>query len=175
MNMKHLLIGAVLAAVPSVTFAQNWTGPYAGFQLGTAEIDVDGAADLSGDGESYGIFAGYNVQNGGVVYGGEFDYDVTEYDIASGAEEIDSTTRLKGRIGADLGGGLAYGTAGIVWATSPGLGDDNGYFFGVGYDFPVAPNVAIGAEILNHQFDDYNDTDLDVDVTTIKARVAFSF
>ncbi len=175
MKLNTLIIAAAFAAAPAVTFAQDWTGPYAGFQIGTAEIDVDGAAELSGDGESYGLFAGYNIQNGAVVYGGEFDYDTTEYDVADGTAEVDSTTRLKGRVGTELGGGLAYGTAGMVWATSPELGDDSGYLFGVGYDFPVSANMTVGAEVLNHQFDDYNDTDLDVDVTTIKARVSFSF
>jgi opacity protein-like surface antigen len=175
MKLNTVIIAAALVAAPAATFAQDWTGPYAGFQIGTAEIDVDGAAELSGDGESYGIFAGYNIQNGAVVYGGEFDYDVTEYDIADGAAEVDSTTRLKARVGTELGGGLAYGTAGMVWATSPELGDDSGYLFGIGYDFPVSANMTVGAEVLNHQFDDYNDSDLDVDVTTIKARVSFSF
>ena len=174
MSMKNLLIAAVLTAVPAGAFAQDWTGPYAGFQLGGSDIDVDGAP-LDGDGPSYGVFAGMNAQNGAVVYGAEIDYDVTEYDIGNGAEEIDSTTRLKGRLGTDLGSGMAYGTAGFVWATSPGLGDDNGYFVGLGYDTEVSPNVVLGAELLHHEFDDYNDTGLDVGVTTLKARVSVRF
>lgn len=174
MNTKELLFAAVIAAVPVGAFAQDWTGPYAGFQIGGSDIDVDGAP-LDGDGPSYGIFAGYNVQNGAVVYGGEIDYDVTEYDIGDGTAEVDSTARLKGRLGTDLGMGLAYGTAGIVWATSPELGDDNGYFIGLGYDAEVAPNIILGAEVLYHEFDDYNDTGLDVGVTTLKARMSFSF
>lgn len=175
MTMNKVLMAAFIAAAPAATFAQDWTGPYAGFQLGTAEIDVDGALEVDGDGPSYGIFAGYNIQEGGVVYGGEFDYDVTEYDIADGTAEVDSTTRLKARIGVPVGQGLAYGTAGIVWATSPELGDDNGYLYGIGYDLPVTPNMVVGAELLGHEFEDYNDTGADVGVTTLKARVSFSF
>lgn len=174
MKLNTLIIAAALATAPAITFAQDWTGPYAGFQLGGSDIDVDGAP-LDGDGPSYGIFAGYNVQNGGVVYGGEIDYDVTEYEIADGAQEVDSTTRIKGRVGTELGGGLAYGTAGVVWATSPGLGDDNGYLLGFGYDLPVTANMSLGAEVLQHEFEDYNDSGLDVGVTTVKARVSFSF
>lgn len=174
MKLNSLIIAAALVAAPAATFAQDWTGPYAGFQIGGSDIDVDGAA-LDGDGPSYGVFAGYNVQSGNIVYGGEIDYDSTEYEIADGAVEVDSTTRLKGRVGTQLGSGLAYGTAGIVWATSPELGDDNGYLFGVGYDLPVTTNMKIGAEVLQHQFDDYNDSSLDVGATTFKARVSFSF
>lgn len=167
-------MAAVIAAMPVGAIAQDWTGPYAGVQLGGSDIDVDGAP-LDGDGPSYGLFAGYNVQNGNLVYGGEIDYDVTEYDIGSGAAEVDSTTRLKARLGADLGGGLLYGTGGFVWATSPELGDDNGYFIGAGYDMFVTDTVSLGAELLQHQFDDYNDSGLDVGVTTLKARVAIKF
>lgn len=174
MTMNKVLMAAVLAAMPAGAFAQDWTGTYAGFQAGGSDIDVDGP-DLEGDGPSYGLFAGYNVQNGGVVYGGEIDFDGTEYDIGSGTAEVDSTARLKARFGGDVGGGLLYGTTGVVWATSPELGDDNGYFVGAGYDFPVSSDVTVGAELLQHQFDDYNNSGLDVGVTTFKARVAVRF
>ncbi|MEO1640327.1 MAG: outer membrane beta-barrel protein [Pseudomonadota bacterium] len=174
MTHSSLLFAAVIAAVPAFSFAQDFAGPYAGFQIGTSDIDVDGAP-LDGDGPSYGLFAGFNVQNGGVVYGAEIDYDTTEYDIGDGTAEVDSTTRLKGRVGSVLGGGMAYGTAGVVWATSPGLGDDNGGFVGAGYDFPVTDDLDIGFEVLQHQFEDYNDSGLDVGVTTLKLRASFSF
>jgi len=173
MKLKSLIIAAVLA-VPSATFAQDFGGPYAGFQIGTSDIDVDGAP-LTGDGPSYGLFAGFNLQNGPLVYGGEVDYDTTEYDIGDGTAEVDSTTRLKARVGGIVGGGLAYGTAGVVWATSPELGDDNGSFIGAGYDFPVTDALDLGLEVLQHQFEDYNDSGLDVDVTTLKVRATFSF
>lgn len=174
MTLKNILIAATFAAVPAASFANDWTGPYAGAQFGASEIDVD-PAPLDGDGPSYGVFAGYNMASGAVVYGAEIDYDVTEYDIGDGAVEVDSTTRLKARVGTELGGGLAYGTAGVVWATSPELGDDNGYLIGLGYDFPVGNGITIGGEILQHEFEDYNDSGLDVGVTTVKARVAFNF
>ncbi len=175
MTMNKYLLAALIATAPIAATAQSWDGGYVGVQLGSADIDVDGAAELEGDGTSVGIFAGFNVSNGGLVYGAEIDYDTTDYEIADGAQEVDSTTRLKGRIGTELGGGLAYGVAGFVAATSPGLGDDNGYLFGLGYDFPVYDNIFVGAELLQHQFEDYNDSDLDVGVTTIKARVGFNF
>lgn len=175
MKLSNTILAVVLAAAPAAAFSQDWTGPYAGFQIGGSEIDTDGGAELDGDGPSYGIFAGYNVANGGIVYGGEVDYDVTEYDIGDGAVEVDSTTRLKARVGTAVGTGMAYGTAGIVWATSPELGDDNGYLFGIGYDMPVTENMLVGAELLSHKFDDYNDSGIDVGVTTLKARVSFSF
>lgn len=174
MTLTNSLLFAALIAMPAASFAQDWAGPYAGVQLGGSDIDVDGAP-LDGDGTSYGIFAGYNIQNGVLVYGGEIDYDETDYDIGNGAQEVDTTYRIKGKIGTELGGGLAYGTAGFVWATSPGLGDDDGYLIGAGYDLPVSNNITIGGEVLYHEFDDYNNSGLDVGVTTFKARVGFNF
>ena len=174
MPLNKILLAAVLSAAPVASFANDWTGAYVGGQIGISEIDVDGL-EVDGDGPSYGVFAGYNIQNGALVFGGEVDYDVTEYDIADGAVEVDSTTRLKARVGTELGGGLAYGTIGSVWATSPELGDDNGFLFGFGYDLPVANNITVGGEVLQHQFEDYNDSGADVGVTTAKVRVAFNF
>ena len=99
MTLKNVLFAAALVTVPAASFANDWTGAYAGAQIGGSDIDVDGAAEVDGD----------------------------------------------------------------------------GYLFGLGYDFPVADNITIGGELLQHQFDDYNGTDLDVGVTTFKARVAFNF
>lgn len=175
MTMKNILLAGALITAPGATFANDWAGPYAGIQAGSAEIDTDEAAELDGDGTSLGIFAGYLFTDGNIVYGVEVDYDETDYEIADGAQEVDSTARIKARVGTELGGGLAYGTAGFVNATSPGLGDDTGYLFGIGYDFPVTDNIDLGAELLGHEFEDYNDSGIDVGVTTLKARVVFNF
>lgn len=174
MKLTQITLATLLTAAPAMVSAQDWSGIYAGVQAGISDIDVNDGA-LTGDGPSFGGFVGYNFDNGGIVYGVEVDYDGTNYDIGDGTAEVDSTTRLKGRVGADVGGGLLYGTAGAVWATSPGLGDDNGSFFGAGYDLPISDTMTVGGEILQHQFDNYNDTNLDVEVTTFKARVAFNF
>lgn len=175
MKLTQILTAAVLTTVPAATFAQSWQGPYVGADIGTAEIDVDGSLEVDGDGDSFGFFAGYTIQDGALVYGGEVDFDSTDYTIGGGAVTVDSTMRLKGRLGTELGGGFAYGTAGLVQASSDELGDGNGYLFGAGYDFPVSPNITLGAELLGHSFEDYNDSGLDVGVTTLKARVAFNF
>lgn len=174
MKNAFAMLAAALLVAPGATLAQD-AGIYAGIQAGNAEIDVDGGLEVDGDGTSFGAFVGYMVENGGLVYGGELDYDTTEYDIADGTASVDSTTRLKGRVGVASGPGLLYGTAGLVWATSPELGDDNGIFYGAGYDFPVTTNIDLGVEVLGHEFDDYNDSGLDVGVTTVKARLTFNF
>ena len=172
--MKLTCLAGLLALAPAATFAQDRSGGYIGAQVGGSDIDVDGAP-LDGDGTSFGIYAGYNIDAGGIVYGVEVDLDETDYQLSDDAGEIDSTTRLKIRAGAPMGTGLAYGTIGYVGVTSDDLGDDNGYLIGAGYDMPVSNNISVGGEVLYHEFEDYNDTGLDVGATTFKARVAFNF
>ena len=42
------------------------------------------------EGQHYGAFAGYNIQNGGFVYGGELAYSMGHYDEGS-SDSIDAT------------------------------------------------------------------------------------
>lgn len=58
----------------------DWTGFYAGGQLGYADIDGTGAAD--GSGGTYGVHGGYNYDFGQFVLGGEVDYDKLDIDLA---------------------------------------------------------------------------------------------
>ena len=171
--MKHLILAAGLATLPMAVAAQDWTGGYGGLAYGGSDIDATGG--LTGDGESVGLFGGYNWDTGDVVYGFEADWDSTDYAIGGGAVNITHTARLKGRIGVDLGAGLGYATGGIVRANTDALGNDNGYLFGLGYDFDLGNNTLLGAEVLQHEFDNFNGSGTDVSVTTFKARVALKF
>lgn len=171
--MKHLILAAGLLALPVAASAQDWTGGYGGLSYGGSDIDATGG--LSGDGESVGLFGGYNWDTGDVVYGVEADWDSTDYSIGGGAVNVTHTARLKGRIGVDMGAGLGYATAGFVRANTDALGNDNGYLFGIGYDYNIGKNTLLGAEVLQHEFDDFNGSGTDVSVTTFKARLGFKF
>lgn len=196
MTVNKVLIAAALALAPMAVSAQDWTGAYAGFAIGGSDINAEVKPlenlPLEGDGGSTGIFAGYNYQMGNVVYGVEFDFDATNYRVgeevlgSEGAVLVESTARLKGRIGAPIGdNGLAYGVVGVVGASTnsvipeavPVVGgfaveDGVGYLFGVGYDMKFGNNLLAGAEVLYHEFDDDN---LNVDVTTFRFRVGYTF
>lgn len=173
MFTSRLLAIAAIAAIPNLAPAQDITGAYGGLAYGRADIDTNSA--LGGSGESLGLFGGYNFDAGAFVYGFEIDWDSTDYAIGGGAVNIDSTTRIKGRIGADLGGSFAYATAGLVFADTDVLGDDDGYLYGIGLDVPLTSNLIAGGEVLQHEFDNFNGSGTDVSVTTYKARLAFRF
>ncbi len=90
---------APVEAAP-VTLNGDWTGFYAGLQLGY--LDADATGGLEADDTTYGIHLGYDYDFGQFVLGGELDYDATSAEFAPGVE-IDSVTRAKLRFGYDAG------------------------------------------------------------------------
>lgn len=190
MTLNKILSVAALALAPALANAQDWTGSYAGLSAGSSDITATvkplDNLELDGDGGSTGLFAGYNVQRGSLVYGVEFDFDATNYNV-SDLVLVESTSRLKARIGTPVANGLAYGVAGIVGASTnsvlpddPSLAPVNGfavedgvgYLVGAGYDMKFGNNLIAGAEVLYHEFDD---DALNVEVTTLRLRVGFNF
>lgn len=186
MTVNKIFIAAALVVAPAMAQAQDWTGAYAGIAAGSADIEAtvkvtDPDLELEGDGTSVGFFAGYNYDAGNIVYGAEFDFDVTDYSVADDLVRIDTTARLKARLGTKVGNGLAYGVVGVVGATSnsvvASLGDfaiedGVGVLYGAGYDMRITENLLLGGELLVH---DFEDDVLQVDVTTLRLRVGFNF
>ncbi|MFQ1700902.1 outer membrane protein [Loktanella agnita] len=160
-----------------VMMGSDWTGFYAGGQLGYGQVESDA---LTEDGEdlTYGAHAGYMHDFGAWVVGGELDIDGSE--IEQDGVEVDSVARAKLKVGYDAGNWLPYATAGVAQLnTSSDVdafdGDDTGNFAGLGVEYRVSNSMRVGAEVLQHQFDDYNDSGEDIDATTAAARVTFQF
>lgn len=161
-----------LAGAPAL--AQDKGGAYGGAQIGSLSADTSGAAAIDGDDFIYGLHFGYDVDLGAAVVGGEIDFDFGDIELGGGAEEIDSVTRLKLRAGTNLGQTLVYGTAGLARADST-LGTDNGAFLGAGVGFDTGTGWVIGGEVLYHEFDDFENTGIDIEATTFTARASFRF
>ena len=168
---------APVAAPAPVSMGGDWTGFYAGGSLGYADATGTDGFDDSPTGLTYGGFAGYDYDFGNFVLGGELEisgFNVTEETLGL---DVDSVTRVKVRAGYDAGNALPYLTAGGARLATSGAIDDsgNGYFYGAGLDYRVGGNMRVGGEVLKHRFDDYAGSGIDVDATTIGARVAFEF
>jgi len=162
----------VIAPAP-VPVSGEWTGFYTGLQLGYADIDGDGG--LEGDDNTYGFHAGYDYDFGDFVLGGELDYDQADIDLNAGAASIDSIARLKLKGGYDLGNTLIYATAGVARADTS-VGDETGPFAGLGISYKVTDRYTIGAEVLEHRFDDVGGiAGNDLDATTITLRGSLRF
>ena len=164
-----------VAPVPVVT-GNDWTGFYAGANLGFGQLEADGFADDTED-YTYGVHAGYLYDLGSFVVGGELEYDATEITDAATGINLDGVARAKVRAGYDAGAFLPYVTAGAAQAYTSGAleADDTGYFAGVGVDYQVSQSMRVGAEILRHQFDDFNGGGTDIEATTASVRVGFTF
>lgn len=146
----------------------DWTGPYAGVQIGNLNVDDD----VEGDDMIYGLHAGYDYDFGRFVMGGEIDYDTGPVDL--GGPDLDDVTRLKLRAGYDLGQALVYATAGGARINTD-VGDATGAFGGLGMAYKVTERIDIGAELLTHRFEDIGDTNLDADANSINLRASFRF
>ncbi len=153
----------------------DWTGAYGGVSLGYGDASV-GTTD--GNGMLYGVRGGYDFDFGTWVLGAGLDYDKAEIDLDAGAGTIDDVTRLRVRAGADLGQFLVYGTLGAAHASATVGGtdlSDTGFFGGVGADYKLSDTWTVGAEVLGHKFNDFDNAGVDVDVTTIGVNTALRF
>jgi hypothetical protein len=158
-------------AVAPVPTGGDWTGAYGGLQLGYADVDATGPAD--GDDYLYGLHLGYNYDFGTFVLGGELDYDFADIDL-NGAATVDSVARLKLRAGYDFGRTLAYVTAGAA-DVDTSLGSGSGTFYGIGVAYQVNGRYTVGAELLEHSFDDIGGSGVDADATTLTLRGSIRF
>ncbi|KGB82966.1 hypothetical protein JT55_04850 [Rhodovulum sp. NI22] len=174
-NLEPTPVEPVVATpVPVVAVGRDWTGGYAGLQLGYGNLDAGGALDEDGDGAIGGVHAGYDYDFGRYVLGVGVDYEATDISLGGGAGDLDSLARLKLRGGIDLGQTLVYGTGGAAYADAIG-NEDTGYFVGIGAERMIRENVSLGGEVLYHKFDDFDDTDVDLEATTVAARLSFKF
>jgi outer membrane immunogenic protein len=164
----------------AVNTGGDWTGFYVGGSLGFAKVD-DEAGTFGNDfeGLTYGAHAGYDYDFGSFVLGGELEVSGFDVNDSVTATQVDSVVRLKARAGYDAGLFLPYVTAGVAQLTTSGapLGDvdDNGVFYGIGMDYKLADNLRLGGEVLQHDFDDYASSGLNIDALTAGVRVSFEF
>lgn len=162
------------AAAPYTAPGTDWTGGYAGVQLGYGKANI-GAGN--GNGMLYGAQAGYLYDFGSYVIGGEIDFNASRIDLGGG-NSLDSLARAKLRAGFDAGPALIYATGGAAFGTATIGGtsyNDTGYFYGVGADFMVTDRIVVGGEITQNQFNGFSGSGSNVDATTVAVRVSMKF
>ena len=173
MKVYVAVLSSFLVSIAAGLGAQSFNGPYVGLQYGTADVDTN--VGVNGDGNSLGFHAGINVNAGQYVYGGEVDFDQLDLELSGGSGELESVTRLKARGGVDLGGTFVYGTAGLAYARTSDLGDDDGYFYGLGAAFDLPAPGSVGVEYLRHEFNEFDGSTIDVDADTLTLRYSYNF
>lgn len=139
--------------LPATPPAYDWSGAYAGLGLtyGRMGMDTNGALPSYPDASGAGLsaIAGYNWQNGNVVYGAEAALDFSNRsgsnDCGMGGQTCDSHVRnqasIRGRLGYAMDRSLMFMTLGYASdarSVNTTLGNDTARFtgpvLGVGYE-----------------------------------------
>ena len=178
-------------------------GFYAGVSLGSVDMTVEdisyGSGPFNPTGTAYGGFAGYNFQNGNLVFGAEVAASVGSVggDDVSYLRPFDRGTTLSasGRIGYDVGGFVPYVSAGYMsseFSTYHSLGESpadyaavtaTGTSYGAGVDYKIGASSFVRFGYSLTQYDDstlpfYSGTDnhnLAASSETILVGYAFQF
>ncbi|MEM5474962.1 outer membrane beta-barrel protein [Pacificibacter sp. AS14] len=167
-------VEAPVVVVPvQQTADADWSGFYGGLSAGYGwgEDIADEADDAT-----YGLFGGYNYDLGNWVLGGELEYAKT--DLENDDSSIDDMTRLKLRAGYDLGKVVVYGIVGANYANATIDGtdySDTGVSYGIGADYALSDAVVAGFEVLQNDFNEFDDSGEDLSAATVGAKIAYRF
>src|SRR5690554_7717796 len=136
-NIEPAPAEPVIAPAPMPVYASpDWTGFYAGGQLGYADVTGKGNHNTllgrhkaNGDGLIGGITLGYDHDYGTWVAGVGADYDWTDLSLGNNDNpynniKLESIWRLKARAGYKIGDGLLYATAGYAQADTKDYGNE---------------------------------------------------
>ncbi|HEY0274615.1 MAG TPA: outer membrane beta-barrel protein [Paenirhodobacter sp.] len=164
------------AAAPAPVYVPanaNWTGWYAGAQLGYGKPDEA----LRTDGAFGGVNAGYLRDYGNVVVGGELAYNAANMDQGD-AGKVKDFTDLKLIAGVPYGKWLPYGTVGASYVKADIDGasrSDTLPMVGIGVKYQVNDQWAVGSELAYRKGNGFDGTGEDLNMTTLGANVAFRF
>lgn len=161
------------AAVDTAAPVGNWSGFYLG---GTGSHDwgtVKKGGDAGADGWGGGVYGGYNMQSGKIVYGGEADLGYNDQkgtaNGVTGEEKLNGSVRA--RLGYDLNPFMVYGTAGLAVGeheVSSAAGSDSktaaGYTVGAGVETLITNNITARVE---YRYTDYQDKNYNLGGTNV--------
>jgi outer membrane immunogenic protein len=134
----------------------NWSGPYAGLNLGYDWGKVTNSA-VAPNGLAGGMQAGYNWQSGQFVFGAETDLQITGADDTFAPYKFSNPWfgTLRGRAGVAVNNILFYGTLGLAYGDLKGeisgLSEDKtlvGWAGGAGMEVGMTPNWSAKVEYL---------------------------
>ena len=153
----------------------DWSGPYAGAQLGWGWADaspgIDGGNNFVG-----GLHGGYRWDFGQWVAGGELEYNWTEIDLEGTTEDANfsGVFNVKATAGMEMGPGLFYGIIG--WGQAQVDGNYDALIGGLGLAYPINDRWVASGEWLYYGVDDYGLDEADSAwANTLTLRVSYEF
>lgn len=182
-GLEQPVVEAEVVPAPVAIVAQpsaDWSGFYAGANIGYGKLkgDLAGTEVADADGAIGGVQAGYRWDFGQTVLGVEAAYSGSNVEDSATGVELKNKADLKLQLGYDLGQSLVYGTVGASRAKiSDGTTSvsDTGWVAGLGYDYALTEQWTVGGEYLYHKYDDFNDSGVDIDGSTVALRANFKF
>jgi outer membrane immunogenic protein len=148
---------------PARSFASSWTGPYAGASLGYEWGTIDNNPTHP-HGVAGGLEAGFNWQNGNIVYSGEADINFSAADDTFAPWQFSNPWfgTVRGRGGIAINNVLLFGTAGLAYGKITGTTSGNlseshsslGWVAGLGAEMSFAQHWSAKAEWLYLDLDD---------------------
>ena len=148
------------------TWPNTWTGPYVGATLGYEWGSVDNNPTRP-NGVAGGFEAGFNWQNGNLVYGGEADISLSAAEDTFAPWQFSNPWfgTARGRAGVAINNVLIFGTAGLAYGKLTGITFGNpseshasfGWTAGIGTEVSFTQHWSAKAEWLyldlaDHQF-----------------------
>jgi outer membrane immunogenic protein len=169
---------ALMAPAPApAQMAYNWAGGYAGVGLSygrttNTATDLDNGPDFWPTGRGMGLsgLAGFNWQNGAMVYGVEGHLGLNRIRGAAAAldgdelreTELGLTASLRGRVGVAVDRTLFFGTAGVATGrvsntlTDTIIGDEartaSGTVLGIGVEHAINNGLHIRGDLEQYRF-----------------------
>jgi outer membrane immunogenic protein len=144
----------------------GWAGAYAGASVGYGwGKNRNAASSFSTKGFNGGVFGGYNLQNGQIVYGGEGDlgYSAAKGSTAGASGKEGFNGALRARVGYDMDPVLLYAAGGVAASkgklTVGALSDTQthvGWTAGVGADAKITDNMFGRVEFRHNDFGTQN-------------------
>ncbi len=168
-------VPAAPAAEYTEPAVKNWSGAYVGGTANWHHGEADATGGNTSAGFGGGLYGGYNVQDGQMVYGGEADINYAGNDSTLGNRRVKQGVNgsVRGRVGVDVNPVLVYGTAGVALgnaelSTSAGSDDKTlvGWTAGVGAETFVTDNITARAE---YRYTDYASKDFRPGGTTVSS------
>ncbi len=171
------------------TDTTDWSGAYTGLGYSRfgGDIGEAGNTPISLDNSSQAqIFAGYQLQNGSFVYGGELAYGFGSATSAPGTvdpNDISKVIDLKARAGYAADKFMVYGILGysrsefdVITNTTGDEGTLAGISYGIGVDYAISTNFVIGAEYLARNLDgSIQGTSIETDMNSLSLRASYRF
>lgn len=190
-----LAIALVPAAAAGPAVAEDWTGFYAGGQIGWMDVEypttlpIPGGVLYDGSGTPLGVHAGYNHDFGTLVLGTEVSVDFPSIDLKStvsgtpNVKGVDRFAAIKARIGYDAGRFLPHAIVGYASQKFDNRGSPStptltfeGMTYGVGVSYLANENVIAGVEALWFDLDPTDPVStLSSEGTQVSLRLSYRF